>query len=103
MIDLLKSNYYIKFGVINILYVVVHCLVIYNDKEWVILNPMEFKREEVQYLLSLVLTRYHQLKKSEPNTNDDVINDSIKNELSVLRSLYNKIESINSILRDDNS
>lgn len=67
------------------------------------MNSIDFKSEEIKYLLSLVLTRYHQIKKTEQNTNDDIINDSMRNELSILMALYNKIESINSMIEDNNS
>lgn len=64
---------------------------------------IDFKTEEVQYLLSIVLTRYHQVKKNEQDIYDNEISESIKKELSILMALYNKIESINSFIKGDNS
>ena len=64
------------------------------------MNSIDFNTEEIKYLLSLVLTRYHQIKKNEQNINDDEVIDSLKKELSVLMSIYDKIESISRAPRD---
>lgn len=66
-----------------------------------LLNSIDLKKEETQYLLSLVLARYHQIKTNEQDIDDDIINGSIKNELHIIMSLYNKIESVHRVLEDE--
>lgn len=58
---------------------------------------IKLDQDELNYILSLILSRYNDIKKLEKYNNTEAVAIEVNREISILLPIYNKIEKVNNL------